>query len=307
VGSSGSDCRQRGSHLALPVTHSQCILRDVEVWGGSIPNRHDLIPVEHGLHASLRPELRGARGLTVGQVWVRQGLKLARAPAQQHTRRPQLVNERESISESYSPSTAVLPKSPRQAAGVLGRGHISMAAGGRAAGAGMGKVMGWGMRLTSARKQERAQRAPKQLRRCALLLATRHVQRCSLFVRGGGQSQPRAARLGVGGRGGAAGDGAVGRGVEPTSARKDERAARTPKQAARAALRCAAFLLWPVYCAGRRTCTLLCSAASTCCGPSYRRRSLASSSPPPPANPAAPRPLSSPTFSARSATGRRSR
>jgi hypothetical protein len=115
----------------------------------------------------------------------------------------------------------------------------------------MGKVMGWGMRLTSARKQERAQRAPKQLRRCALLLATRHVQRCSLFVRGGGQSQPRAARLGVGGRGGAAGDGAVGRGVEPTSARKDERAARTPKQAARAALRCAAFLLWPVYSSSR--------------------------------------------------------
>jgi len=231
----------------LPVTHSQCILRDVEVWGGSIPNRHDLIPVEHGLHASLRPELRGARGLTVGQVWVRQGLKLARAPAQQHTRRPQLVNERESISESYSPSTAVLPKSPRQAAGVLGRGHISMAAGGRAAGAGMGKVMGWGMRLTSARKQERAQRAPKQLRRCALLLATRHVQRCSLFVRGGGQSQPRAARLGVGGsRGQGRGSGRWGGGAgRGTHLRAKGRACSTHTQASgacRAAL-CRVFAM----------------------------------------------------------------
>jgi len=34
----------------------------------------------------------------------------------------------------------------------------------------------------------------------------------------------------------------MGRGVEPTSARKDERAARTPKQAARAALRCRVFV-----------------------------------------------------------------
>ena len=96
----------------------------------------------------------------------------ARGPGAAAGPRPQLVNERESISESYSPCCAPqVPEAGSRGAGISRAAGISRwaarAAGGKAAGAGMGKVMGWGMRLTSARKQERAQRAPKQLRGCA--------------------------------------------------------------------------------------------------------------------------------------------